>query len=327
MNIKTCKNNENWDSWLVKNALNEPFTQSYEWSEILLNEGKKVERLQFEHDGQICGQALIQYSSLPFGLKYAFSPQGPLFCVGFEEIGLQTLAAYLKKMGCVFLRIEPDKLLKTTNLIKTIDINPATTTILSVSGDEEAWLAKMRKNTRYSIRQALKNNLQIKSEKNLEIFWKLLNLTARRDGFKTHPQKHYEVILKSASVYQLTAYNETTPVATAAFVRFGSTLTYLFAASDHDWHKLSAPYLLQLEALKLAKKIGCTKYDMFGIAPPIAGSVGEYKYDPTHHYAKITLFKLGFGGEIKVRPGTYDIVLNKPKFYFYKLVRTVRRLV
>lgn len=326
MNIKTCENKEKWDLWLKENSLNTPFTQSYEWGEILLKEGKKVDRLVISKGETVVGQALVQWASLPFGLKYVFCPKGPVMSAGQVVEAIKTLTTYLKKQGCIFLRTESEESPKKLSAKKTIDINPATTTVVQVVGGEESWLSRMRKNTRYSIRQALKNNLLVKSEKNLEIFWKLLNITAQRDGFKTHPKKHYEVILNSSSVFQLTAYHEKIPVATAAFVRFGDTLTYLFAASDHEWHKLSAPYLLQLEALRLAEKIGCTKYDMFGIAPPIKNVGEEYEYDPKHHYANITLFKLGFGGDIKVSPGTYDIVLDGPRFYFYKLVRAIRRL-
>ncbi|MDO8509779.1 MAG: peptidoglycan bridge formation glycyltransferase FemA/FemB family protein [bacterium] len=327
MNIKTGENKEKWDLWLKKNSLNAPFTQSFEWGEILLKEGKKVERLMICEGEVVLGQALVHWASLPFGLKYAFCPRGPVIVVGQDEAVMKTLTAYLKKQGGVFLRIEPEWLPNKLSVKKTIDINPATTTIITVTGGKENWLNRMRKNTRYSIRQSLKNNLLVKAEKNLEIFWKLLNITAQRDDFKTHSKKHYEMILHSQSVYQLTAYHENVPVATAAFVRFGDTLTYLFAASDHEWHKLSAPYLLQLEALRLAEKIGCTKYDMFGIAPPLKESGADYEYDQKHHYAKITLFKLGFGGKVKTSPGTYDIILKAPRFYFYKLVRALRRLI
>jgi lipid II:glycine glycyltransferase (peptidoglycan interpeptide bridge formation enzyme) len=88
---------------------------------------------------------------------------------------------------------------------------------------------------------------------------------------------------------------------------------------------LFAPYLLQLEALQLAEKLGCKYYDMFGIAPPTNKAGEDYAYDSKHHYAKITLFKTGFGGEIVSRPGTYDLVLNKPRYYFYQLIRAMRR--
>lgn len=325
MKIEIAANQTQWDQFLQDNSDYPFFAQSFEWGEILTREGKRVERLAVYDGDKLMGQAQIVWADLPLGLKYAFCPMGPVAVAGKELAVFKIIAENLKTQGSVFWRLEPETLPTDLCFKKTIDINPGTTTIINVAGGEDAWTARMKKNTRYSIRQALKNNLVVNSEKNLEIFWKLLNETVRRDGFKPHAKRHYEVILNSSAVYQLTAYHENIPVATAVFIIFGHTLTYLFAASDQVGRQLFAPYLLQLEALRLAETLSCKYYDMFGIAPP-TNSVGqEYQYDPKHHYAKITLFKIGFGGEIISRLRTYDLVLNKTRYYFYQFIRAVRR--
>jgi lipid II:glycine glycyltransferase (peptidoglycan interpeptide bridge formation enzyme) len=121
---------------------------------------------------------------------------------------------------------------------------------------------------------------------------------------------------------QLTAYLDRIPVASAFFLGAGDTFTYLFAASDYTYHKLSASYILQWEAIQLAKKLGYKFYDFFGVAPGVIKD-GEYVYDHKHRYAGITKFKLGFGGAHQASLGTFDIILDKKKYWFYKTLRFV----
>ncbi|KKQ41252.1 MAG: hypothetical protein US58_C0003G0035, partial [Candidatus Magasanikbacteria bacterium GW2011_GWA2_37_8] len=55
--------------------------------------------------------------------------------------------------------------------------------------------------------------------------------------------------------------------------------------------------------------------------------ISEHEYDERHSYAGITRFKLGFGGEVKENPGTFDVVIGKKKYFLYKFLRWVRRKV
>ncbi|KKQ40489.1 MAG: hypothetical protein US58_C0019G0002 [Candidatus Magasanikbacteria bacterium GW2011_GWA2_37_8] len=45
MEIKQAQNQASWDNWLKVNSQNTPFSQSFEWGEILLSEGEEIERL------------------------------------------------------------------------------------------------------------------------------------------------------------------------------------------------------------------------------------------------------------------------------------------
>ena len=87
-----------------------------------------------------------------------------------------------------------------------------------------------------------------------------------------------------------------------------------------------APYLLQWEAVKLAKNLEYKYYDFFGVAPKINGQAEEYEYLPKHQYAGVTRFKLGFGGMPYSAAGTRDIIINNKKYKLYKLLRRLRRL-
>jgi lipid II:glycine glycyltransferase (peptidoglycan interpeptide bridge formation enzyme) len=321
MKIITDRNESEWNIWLKENG--SQFLQSWEWGEILQSEDEEVEHLEIEDNGTIINQLLLVWKKMPYGMKYVFSPKSP---VGYDKDVLRLISGYLKEKKAAFWRMEPDRAVEGIRLEKTIDLNPAVTLILDLTQNEDAILAQMKKNTRYSVRTAQTKELEISLEKDLESFWELLEKTASRDGFKTHSKKHYRAILESEISYQITAKKDGKPVASAIFVGFGDTMTYLFAASDHEKRDLLAPYLIQWEAIKLAKKLGFKKYDFFGIAPGDLKD-GNYNWDEKHHYSGITRFKIGFGGEIVQTPGTFDLVFNPIKYQAYGLARKIRRTV
>ena len=310
MELKKIENQAEWDRWLSEQ--NAPFTQAWDWGEILISEGKKVERLAMMEGGKIIAAAQIVFNRA-LGFNYAFCPKGPIGNSG------QLFLNYLKEKKCAFFRVEPATVPEAGMAIKkTIDVNPRATTILSLDKSEDELLEKMHAKTRYNIRLAEKKSLKISADKNFEIFWKLMRETARRDKFRLHEKKHYEAIFSSSFSHQLTILHNEKPVATMVFVSFGNTATYLFGASDYESRPLMAPYLLQFEAIKIAKKEGLKFYDFFGIAPGL---------DPKHQYAGVTRFKLGFGGEAIEQPGTFDLIISPGGYKIYEFLRWLRRLV
>ncbi|MFA6547822.1 MAG: peptidoglycan bridge formation glycyltransferase FemA/FemB family protein [Candidatus Magasanikbacteria bacterium] len=301
-----------------------PFAQSWDWGAVLVAEGKEVERLVVENDGEVVFGAQVVYLPLIFGWRYAFCPKGPVGDLNAENFRL--LNEYFKKNKIVFWRFEPAEKIELPNLIKTVDINPRATLILDLQKSEEEILEKMHTKTRYNIRLAQKKNLEIKNEKNLKIFLELMKKTGSRDNFRLHETKHYEAILNSDFCKQITIYYEQKPLATAMFVGCGETFTYLFGASDHGYRQLMAPYLLQWEGIKLGKKNNYKFYDFFGVAPKI-NEEGEYEFDYKHQYAGVSRFKHGFGGVYYEAPGTFDLKINKTKYNIYFWLRKLRRMV
>jgi peptidoglycan pentaglycine glycine transferase (the first glycine) len=328
MEIKTITNQNEWNGWL-KDQSQCSFTQSWNWGEVLQSEGKKIERLQFIEDNKICGSAQLVYNKA-LGFEYFFCPKGPVVKTGFVEV-FKALEKYGKEKGISFLRFEPynkNGIEDKGAYKKTIDINPRATTIIELRQTEEELLEKMHSKTRYNVRLAEKKNIIISEDKNFDDFWRLINETKKRDSFRLHEKKHYEEILKSPGVIQLTAKVEGKAIAVAVLISFGNTTTYLFGASDYEHRHLMAPYLLQWQAIKIAKNAGNYFYDFFGIAPHKHGFSGtDYEYDEKHQYAGVTRFKLGFGGEIVEQPGTYDLIVSEGKYKVYEALRRLRRLI
>jgi len=105
-------------------------------------------------------------------------------------------------------------------------------------------------------------------------------------------------------------------LASALVVFTNSTAFYHQGASIHS--KYPAPYLLQWEAIKEAKKRGCQFYNFWGILKP--GRTPKA-------WSGLTLFKQGFGGqELNYLP-TQDFVIS-PKYYltyFYEKFLNLKR--
>lgn len=318
------------DSWLKDNAESVPFSQSFEWEEILSREGKEVERLTVLDEDTPTATALIEYHRLPFGWRYAFCPKGPVLqknlSVEHSRGTVMLMADYLRLKKCVFFRIEP--MSEIAGARKVFDFNPRATLLLNLRQTPDELLTRMHQKTRYNINLAQKKNLRVSDAKDADVFMALMNDTARRDRFRLHETRHYHEIIFSPLSHQLTVYEGVTPVATAVFAGFGEVFTYVFGASDYNYRNLMAPYLIQWEGIKLGQRFGYSYYDFFGVAPKIGESAGgEFQYDQKHQYAGVTRFKLGFGGEYQEAPGTFDLVLWPFKYKLYRFLRRLRRLL
>jgi len=334
MQIFKSQEPKKWDEWLIQVGQS-CFGQSWHWGEILSSEGYQVERLLIWEDEVVLAQAQIIYHILPLGIKYAFCPQGPIFSSQSNaSLKVQTMIAlsqYLRRQNCVFFRLEPSgsalEAIKSEPFFKTkktSDINPRATVILDLTVESQNILNNFKSKTRYNIKLAEKKGVKMTEKKDLKVFMRLSQATAKRDGFRLHPASHYEQVLLSPLSRQFSAVYEDKEIATIILAGFGQGLTYLYGASDYNYRHLMAPYFLQWQALIWGKKTGYHYYDFFGIAP---GRVidGQYDYDSAHRYAGVTRFKTGFGGQIQIKPGTFDMIFNSFKYIFYKLSRKIRR--
>lgn len=323
-------NRADWDNYFL-NAPYAPFTQSGAWADILKTEGLEVERITVLDKGAVIAAALVSFHVTPLG-HYAMSPGGPVITARPESV-YAAIAEYLKNKKCIFWRVEPNEpMFGALPSKKTIDVTPRTTTVADLAPSVTELISRMHPKTRYNIHLAEKKGVTVTDGKDWDSFWRLMRQTGERDGFRLHPEKHYRAIFASPATRQLAAVVGGQVVATAVFIGFGSTFTYLFGASDYAHRAVMAPHRLQWEAMKLGKQLGYAWYDFFGIAPrqycPPSGEPanGEYLYEPKHQYAGVTRFKLGFGGGVVARPGTYDLIISPGRYRMYGLLRILRRM-
>jgi lipid II:glycine glycyltransferase (peptidoglycan interpeptide bridge formation enzyme) len=298
------------------------FLVSAEWADLLKSEGDWVETLGVYNGEELVGLFNLIKKTIKFGYFY-YLPRGPIFKQNLnqEQQGeiWQWLSVEFKKQGAIFYRVEPvEKLPANINVQKTINLQPQTTLILDLSLDLDGLLASFHHKTRYNIRLAEKKGITVRessSSQDIANFWTLMTKTGERDAFKIHNQKHYNALATYNPEFIklfLAEYNGQV-LAAGLFSFYGNKVTYLHGASDHNFRQLMAPYLLQWTLIKLAYDKNYKYYDFYGI--------------DAKKWPGVTRFKLGFSGSEITYAGTQDLVLNRPKYLLYNLLRTLRRFL
>ena len=210
------------------------------------------------------------------------------------------------------------------------DIQPPDTVLLSLLESEEKILSEMKSKWRYNIRLASKKGVEVKSYSAkdadfpcaFEEFFKLFMQTSERDGVQFHQKNYYLGLLNSSAETQnapivrlYLAKHEADVLAGIITLFCKKEAVYLYGASGNIKRNFMPAYLLQWNAICDAKKIGCPVYDFYGCPPE------ENKNHPMHG---LFLFKTGFGGKLIHRPGSFDVVLKKNWYAFYKTAEKVR---
>lgn len=217
-----------------------------------------------------------------------------------------------------------------------VDVQPPATTILDLSPDEEALLRGMKSKTRYNIRLAGRRGVRVREAGVDELgrWYSLYQETAARDRIAIHSADYYRSLFEVAAEYRdeveltlLLAEHEGDLLAGVILGSHGGETIYLYGASGNLKRNLMASHLLQWEAIRRARAAGSRRYDFFGIPPA---------EDPRHPMHGLYRFKVGFGGEIVERPGSWDSPLRRLRYaafrraellrqYYFKVLRKGRR--
>ena len=304
------------------------FLQSWQWGEFQAKVSGLVSRIGVLADNKLVASAKIITKDLPIGKKYFYCARGPIidFAVSKKEAtGLlfKRIKELAEEAGVMFLRFDPVQELKDYSykikgdeiLVKTHDVQPAKTLVLDLHKAEAELLKQMHQKTRYNLNLAERKGVKIieGDKARFEEFWTLLDQTSDRDKFRPHGRSYYKTMLELADnpVKLFFAEYKGRPIATALAAFFGDTAVYLHGGSANEDREAMAPYLLQWQAIKLAKANGQKYYDFHGI--------DEKKWPG------VTRFKKGFGGLELNYPGTFDLAYDQGWYSIYKMVRKIRR--
>lgn len=279
------------------------FLQSTAWLDFQKSLGRKV--------WQMDSTNIIKYN-LPFGKSYLYSPhcEGNFLSEGF----LKKVKEIAEKENSIFFKVESIDInrgnLQKSEFKKSSNIQPQKTLILDVTKPEKELLNQMHHKTRYNIRLAERKGILVKKDKNkFDNFWKLLQQTTKRDGFRPHPKEYYKKMLEIPDVELFVAIFKEKIVAVNIIVFFKKQAIYLHGASDYQYRNLMAPHLLQWQQILEAKKRECTEYDFWGI--------NEKKWPG------VTRFKKGFNGREVDYLGAYDLVFQPIWYRIYKIAKKV----
>jgi len=300
------------------------FLQTSEWLDFQKSLGRQVWNFD---NGKI--RANIIRHDLPLGKNYLYIPHGPEFLIGDIQAGLgneiKNFTQYLKQLGkeqkSIFIKMEPladivPELLYSSGikLKRTAKhIQPQKTVILHLDLPEEELLSRMHHKTRYNIGLAGRKGLRLTGGDDIGEFWKLLKKTAKKDKFFTHERGYYEKLLnffsgdKELKTKLYFVEHENKKLAAAIIGLFGDTAYYLHGAMDRDYRPLMAPYFMHWEIMKKLQATSYKLYDLWGV--------------DSRKWPGVTRFKLGFGGDVVERPGSFDLPLAKLWYLVYKIAR------
>jgi lipid II:glycine glycyltransferase (peptidoglycan interpeptide bridge formation enzyme) len=302
--------------------------QSWEWGEARHKMGIEVIRLgEYDNDNliNVFQLSFHQLPKTPFKIGYL-----PRSSMPSDEV-VDFLIDFGKKNKIVFIKIEPNELKKSYS--KSISgklsksshpLFPNWTMVLDLAKYEDELLKNMKSKTRYNIGLAQRKGVIIREEsdeKGFEIFAKLYFETCKKQKYYGHNYEYHQIVwnsLKNNVAHILIAYYNNEPLAAYELFSFNKTFYYPYGGTSEKHRNLMAANLLMWEAIRLGKKLGATKFDMWGSLSP--------NYNPKHPWAGFTRFKEGYGAECVEMIGSFDLVINPFLYKTYNLVHKLRNV-
>ena len=334
-----------WDDFIAQHP-DAHLLQTSGWGTLKSSFGWEVEWIVNRGMG-----AQILFRDIPFGFKMAYIPKGPIgieYCVSslgnkssnrdetqiidenWEQFWHEVDRLCLMK-NVAFLKIEPDALMSSSiqrNPPKGFfrsyhSIQPLQTIIIDISPPESQILARMKQKTRYNIRLAQKRGVAIRQSTDLNSFFKLIQLTGRRDQFGTHTLPYYE---KAYGIYSPTKecelliaeYDDQLLAGVMVFAH-GKRAWYFYGGSSDHKREYMPSYLAQWEAILWAKAQGCTSYDLWGIPDTNQEDLEKKFQKKSDGLWSVYRFKRGFGGQIVRSVDAWDRVYVYPIWLLYQL--------
>ena len=324
---------QEWAKW-ISNYPEAHLLQTDKWGSLKSGFGWKVRYIRNEQ----CG-AMILFRHLPFGLKIAYLPKGPVG-TGWMSLfnGLDHLC---KQENVIFLRIEPDawegenekelKVLVQFAPQSVEPIQPRRTIVIDLDGDENTWLMRMKQKTRYNIRLAIKNGLRVVESQDIGVFASLMQITGERDGFGVHRSNYYQLAYELFSAENqctlLLASYKDRPIAGIMVFKRGSRAWFLFGGMSEEEKNRMPAYLVQWEAMRWAAAHGCTEYDLWG-APDFDKEILEANFQSrSDGLWGVYRFKRGFGGVVKRTTGAWDRIYQHSFYRMYQWYSKRRRSI
>ena len=258
--------------------------------------------------------------------RYLTVPGGPI--IDWDDKGMikafvNEIKRIAKNEKCVFVRVRPQ--LEANEFSKKIfsdygfrnapiHLHAELTSQLDITKSEEKILAGMRKTTRYEIKKAISQGVKITNsadQRDIDKFYELQLKTAKRQGFYAHTQKYHRLMwkhLKEKIAHLLVAEYKNEIISAWVLFTHDGFLYYPYGASTDKHKEVMANNLMMWEAIKFGKKLGLSTFDLWG------REVGK----------GFTKFKEGYNPKVIEFVGSWDLVINKPLYYIYRIAEKVR---
>lgn len=344
----------NWDALICTiPGADAHILQTHEWAQAKQQNGWRARAFVWDGaQGQLVAAAMLLERKAGFGplqMKILYCPKGPVLNWQDEALVqhvLDDLQDYARREAAVFLKIDPDvplglgtpgeedacelpqgKILEADLRARgwcfsSDQIQFRNSVILDLHPSEEELLAQMKQKTRYNIRLAARKGVLIRigSVADLSLLYAMYAHTAVRDNFVIRHEGYYlslwKLFLEAGMAQILIADYEGDPIAALILFYFNGTARYMYGMSIEAQRELMPNYLLQWEAIKSARALGCRIYDFWG-APE--------RFDESDSMWGVYRFKQGFCGQTLRTIGAWDYA---PRPWLYRAyTQTLPRLL
>jgi lipid II:glycine glycyltransferase (peptidoglycan interpeptide bridge formation enzyme) len=275
-------------------------------------------------------------------MKILYIPRGPLL-INWKNNSLfrmviEDLKKYAKEQHAIFIKIDPEIVIEGEEIQKfqmdfqiigdeiirrlmadgwqysSEQIQFKNTAWINLQPTEVELLEAMKQKTRYNLHLSERKGVKIRlaDQNDLPILYDLYAKTSIRDGFIIRPKEYYlslwQSLFSNNTASGLIAEVDGIPVAGLILFHFARKAWYFYGMSS-DLHREKMPnYQLQWEAIRLAKKLGCKIYDLWG-APD--------QLDENDPMWGVFRFKLGLGGKLIKTIGAWDYPVNNIIYNIY----------
>lgn len=196
------------------------------------------------------------------------------------------------------------------------------TVMIDLSPPEETLLARMKQKTRYNIRLGQKKGVTVRVGKldDLPVLYRMYAETSIRDGFLIREEGYYQTVWRnfmgipvSSSGLQpfsepLIAEVSGQAVGAISLFYFAGQAIFLFGMSRDEHREKMPNHLLQWEAMRRAKALGCRSYNLWG-APN--------EFNQSDALWGVFRFKEGLGGYVLRTIGAWDFTPNPVMYKMY----------
>jgi lipid II:glycine glycyltransferase (peptidoglycan interpeptide bridge formation enzyme) len=274
--------------------------------------------------------------------KVMYLPKGPLLrdwaTLGERQKVINDLRNLAHDQKAVFLKLDPDVRLGTgvpgtdretfdpvgRSFIDELgaagwifspdQIQFRNTVCIKLEASEAELLQRMKQKTRYNIRLAERKGVCVRrgDQTDIPMLYHMYAETSQRDGFVIREAAYYQAVwetfINNGSAYPLIATVDNKPIAAVIIFMFARRAWYLYGMSSLMHRELMPNYLLQWEAIRLAKQAGCLEYDLWG-APD--------RFDSADPLWGVYRFKEGLGGEVVRTVGAWDYPARRQLYWLY----------
>lgn len=280
--------------------------------------------------------ALVLLQRLPLGAgKLAYVPMGPyagkpaLYPQLWQAIRSETGAAFLKLEPGLGARMSESDLSRAGFRPSPQSIQPPSTIVIDISGDESATLGRMNQGTRRKIRKSRTGAIEYQAgdRSDLPQFSRLMQATGERNDFGVHSAGYFDAVYDLFMPEYgalLLARHEGELLAAIMVFALGDRAWYLYGASSRARGNLYATYGIQWAAIEWARQRGCRFYDLWGV-PDFDEETLEAQFrDRKDGLWGVYGFKRGWGGEVRRTLGTWDLAWNPLVYAAYRAALKLR---